>query len=85
VAYAAGLAHAPLAFLAAAAFTLAIKLVPFLRRGGRPSGAWVLPLMEAVMLGVEVAVWWQREVRWRGQRFRLGRDSRILSACPDAP
>jgi len=85
VASAAGLPHAPLALLAAAAFNGAIKLVPFLRRGGRLSGAWVLPLMEALMLAVEVAVWWQRDVRWRGQRFRLGRGSRILSVRPDVP
>jgi len=85
VAHAAGLATAPPALLAAAVFNGAIKLVPFLRRGGRLSGAWVLPLMEALMLAVEVAVWWQREVRWRGQRFRLGRGSRILSVRPDVP
>lgn len=82
VASGAGLARAPAALGLSALFTGAIKLVPFLRHGGRPSGAWLLPLVEALMLALAVGVWLQREVHWRGQRFLLARGSRIAGVRP---
>lgn len=50
----------------------------YLRLGGNWNDILLLPLSDMKLLAVAIAAYWNAPIVWRGQTFRIGKDSRIL-------